>query len=96
MSASSRELLKRLIAVRTSERCDIFCVRLLAACRARLRACGELAKLYTLLKMKKRRVSIEKIRAFVNGGDLADGSSAFLGIFTRTIACNPPCQGSFS
>jgi hypothetical protein len=96
MSESSREFLKRLIAVRTSERCDIFCVRLLAACRARLRACGELAKLYTLLKMKKRRVSIEKIRAFVNGDGLAGGSSAFSGIFIGTIACNRSYQGSFS
>jgi hypothetical protein len=85
-----------LIEVRTSERCDIFCARRPVACRARLRACGELAKLYTLLKMKKRRVSIEKIGAFVNGGGLAGGSSAFSGIFTRVIACDPPYQGSFS
>jgi hypothetical protein len=88
--------LKRLIAVRICERCDIFCARLLVACRARLRACGELAKLYTLLKMKKRRVSIEKIGAFVNGGGLAGGSSAFSEIFTRVLACDPPTQGSFS
>ncbi|MBT3264515.1 MAG: hypothetical protein HN529_09240 [Acidiferrobacteraceae bacterium] len=46
--------------------------------------------------MKKRRVSIEKIGAFVNGDALAGGSSAFSGIFTRTIACDPPYRGSFS
>ncbi|HJL56688.1 MAG: hypothetical protein QF636_06670 [Arenicellales bacterium] len=46
--------------------------------------------------MKKRRVSIEKIGAFVNGDGLAGGSSAFSGIFTRVVACDPPYQGSFS
>jgi hypothetical protein len=88
--------LKRLIKVRTSERCDIFCARRPVACRARLRACGELAKLYTLLKMKKRRVSISKKGAFVNGGGLTRGSSTFLGILTRVIACHPTTQGRFS